>query len=317
MSSQLLTDEQKEELRSILETGDALQVQQLVRIGLPDIDAYEILRKRLEKRQDDPEIWEQVGYKEERRKQRWLHNFQRCSACGTLVLTSSHKPFICGHLYCPWKPLTKEDYSCCPICGPLFDPLWGFLVRGRPQFSKVEWPSMPDNLSDETELRIFSSTVVQAHRQALQKIPIEALVSFALNGAPTGITSFLESHNDLATVVEESKTDVAKMWAWDRASREDHRFELLKQALQIGLEGKPEQWGVSTPAENFLYTKTLSPIREIFKQYSSSEFLEYLPLLSRRLIRDGVLDTNFSIYDEITKFCSQRADEGVVKVWLR
>ncbi|EKG09578.1 hypothetical protein MPH_13365 [Macrophomina phaseolina MS6] len=129
---------------------------------------------------------------------------------------------------------------------------------------------MPDNFLNEADLCDFSSAVVEEHRLAFQKIPIEALVSFALNSSSTGIIPFLESHNDPATLVEESKTDIVKMWARDRASREDHRFELLKQALQIGQEGKPD---VSNPTENFLYTKTLSSIRENVKVGSKDAYI--------------------------------------------
>lgn len=102
MSKQLLTDEQKKELRLILETGDALQVRQLIRIGFPEIDAYNILRKRVQNGQDGPEIWTQLGYKE-RTKPRWLRNLQRCDVCGTLVLFSPHEAFLCGRLDYQWK----------------------------------------------------------------------------------------------------------------------------------------------------------------------------------------------------------------------
>ncbi|KAH7033916.1 hypothetical protein B0J12DRAFT_277996 [Macrophomina phaseolina] len=76
-----LTEQQKRDLRSILEAGDALQIQQLVRIGFPGVDAYEILKERIQKRQDDSEIWAHLGYKEERRRPHWYRIFQRCSIC--------------------------------------------------------------------------------------------------------------------------------------------------------------------------------------------------------------------------------------------
>lgn len=101
----------------------------------------------------------------------------------------------------------------------MFDQLWEFLQCEGPEQSKIECPSTPDNLFDETKLRFFAGAVVQAHRLAFQKISIEVLVSFALNGPPTGITPFLESHKNLAIQVEESRTNVVKFWAWDRASR--------------------------------------------------------------------------------------------------
>lgn len=95
----------------------------------------------------------------------------------------------------------------------------GSLCCEGPKEPKIEWPSTPDILFDETKLRTFAGAVVQTHKLAFQKIPIEVLVSFALNISSTGITSFLESHKKLAIQVEESRADAARIWAWDRASR--------------------------------------------------------------------------------------------------
>lgn len=63
--------------------------------------------------------------------------------------------------------------------------------------------------------------------------------------------------------------------------------------------------------------ETLSPIREIFERYSPSEFLKRLPLLSRRFMREGALDTDFSIYDEIIEYSSQRVDKTIIQAWLQ
>ncbi|KAH7053479.1 hypothetical protein B0J12DRAFT_660020 [Macrophomina phaseolina] len=275
-----ITEQQKRDLHLILETGDALQIQQLVRIGFPGVDAYEILKERIQKRQDDCEIWAHLGYKEERRKPSWYRIFQRCSICKPLFLFSPHETFVCGHLICKCK-----DDSCCPSCGPEFEQLWEFLARERPAPPKIEWPLVPHSLVDETEAHNFAKSVVQKHKLAFQEITMEDLVSFALIGSPKGVTSFLESHKDLAKKVGEIREDGAKMWAWHEASKERHRFELLSQAIQIGLQGKAEEWNVLNLSENDLHTKTLSPIRTMFERYSTSEFLERVPLLSRTLAR--------------------------------
>lgn len=79
---------------------------------------------------------------------------------------------------------------------------------------------------------------------------------------------------------------------------------------------KPDKWNVLDLTENSLYTKTLSPIREMFERCSPSEFLKHLPLLSRRFMREGALDTDFSIYEEITKCPSQTADKEIVQLWF-
>lgn len=55
----------------------------------------------------------------------------------------------------------------------------------------------------------------------------------------------------------------------------------------------------------------------MFDRYSPSEFLKRLPLLSRRFIREGALDTDFSIYDEITEYFSRRTDKEIVRAWLQ
>ncbi|KAH7021740.1 hypothetical protein B0J12DRAFT_390933 [Macrophomina phaseolina] len=168
-----LTKQQKWDGRSILEAGDVRQIQQLVRIGFSGVDAYEILKERIRKRKDDCKIWAHLGYKEERRKPSWYRIFQRCSICKPLFLFSPHETFICGHLICKCK-----DDSCCPSCGPEFEQLWEFLARERPAPPKIEWPLK--------------------HKLAFQEITMEDLVSFALIGSPKGVTSFLESHKDLA-----------------------------------------------------------------------------------------------------------------------
>ncbi|KAH7021739.1 hypothetical protein B0J12DRAFT_705352 [Macrophomina phaseolina] len=111
------------------------------------------------------------------------------------------------------------------------------------------------------------------------------------------------------------------MWAWHEASKEGHHFELLSQAIQIGLQGEAEEWNVLNLAENGLHTKTLSPIRTMFERYSTLEFLERVPLLSRRFIREDTLNTDFSRYDDIKRYSSQGVDrnnlkEGVVQAWF-
>lgn len=88
-----------------------MDVQQLVLIGFLEIDAHEILRKRVKKRQDDPEFWGQVGYKEREGNNVGFKNLQRCSACGSLVFCSFHKAFACGHLDCAWKDKPIESHE--------------------------------------------------------------------------------------------------------------------------------------------------------------------------------------------------------------
>lgn len=101
MSNWLLTDAKSAELRALIETGEAWQVQQLVQIGFPCIDSYDILKKRVQKRQDGPDTWTNLGYKEERKRPPWFPScFGRCGTCRALLLFDPHEAFSCGHLNC-------------------------------------------------------------------------------------------------------------------------------------------------------------------------------------------------------------------------
>lgn len=230
MSNQLLTDAKSAEIRALLETGEAWQVQQLVQIGFPCIDSYDI-QKRVQKRQDDPDTWTNLGYKEERKSPSWFRGFfGRCGACRASLLFDPHEAFSCGHLDCPCqsKPfdskskilisqLTKEDASCCSICGLSSDQLWNFLSK-EPKASNIEWPAIPDDLFDHMKLIQFANSVVETHKMAFQQVRVEALVSFALGISSTGVASLLESHRDLVSTVKKNRDNPLRD-AWERACR--------------------------------------------------------------------------------------------------
>lgn len=74
---------------------------------------------------------------------------------------------------------------------------------------------------------------------------------------------------------------------------------LPRQALRKGIQAQSSQWDVLQSDENELYLHTLKPIRDMYKVYSTTEFLRRLPILSKRLARTGEVEAEFHVFDEI------------------
>ncbi|KAF4534187.1 uncharacterized protein LTHEOB_13002 [Lasiodiplodia theobromae] len=312
MPKNLLTDAKKEELRALLMTGEAWRVQQLVQIDFPGFNAYEVLKERVQERRDNPKFWVHLEYKE-KRELSWRGFLGRCKCCRSLLPFNFHETFSCGHLSCP-----HEDANYCFLCGPSFDQLWEFLKHEKHQPSKVEWPEIPEKIFNATQIENFATSVVQAHKTAVQQIHIEALVSFSLHRSSAGVTWFLESHRDLVDMVKKSRNSTPLELAWNAVHSAAKEFEFLRKALETGLRGKSEQSDNLKTVEGFLYT-IASPIGNMFEVYSLPEFSERIPLLSRKITRTGILTTDFTVYDEI-KESDKEQDEWkrgceVVQTW--